>query len=82
MAQNLKNDYRILFIIIWNMASTFVSPIGITMNSYFLNLVLNAVFGIDASLTYTYQYPNKRSIFDTIFMDPTKSIRSWILSRG
>jgi hypothetical protein len=35
------------------MAGAFVSPIGITMNSYFLNLVLNAIFRIDASPTYT-----------------------------
>jgi hypothetical protein len=53
MAQNLKNGYRMLFIIIWNMASAFVSPIGITINLYFLNLVLNAIFRIDASLTCT-----------------------------
>jgi hypothetical protein len=53
MAQNLKNGYRMLFIIIWNMASIFISPIGITINLYFPNLVLNTVFRIDASLTYT-----------------------------
>jgi hypothetical protein len=31
----------------------FISPISIAMNSYFPNLVLNTIFGIDASLTYT-----------------------------
>ena len=61
--------YRILFIIVWNIAGKFISPKNITIGLNNSSNIVNATFYLSSSFIYTLLYPyHKSNLINTSFV--------------
>ena len=65
----LIKSYRILFIIVWNIAGKFISPKNITIGLNDSSNIINAAFHSSSFFIYTLLYPHyKSNLINTSFV--------------